>query len=104
MTLSRLRPDRNPAAQQSPAAAEVCYPDHRKQGSHRAVKRRNFITLVCGAAATWPLSARTQQRERMRRIGVLMNFAAGDPAGQARLIAFVQGLQHLGWTEGHNAH
>jgi len=68
------------------------------------VKRRNFITLVCGAAATWPLSARTQQRERMRRIGVLMNFAAGDPAGQARLIAFVQGLQHLGWTEGHNAH
>jgi putative ABC transport system substrate-binding protein len=65
------------------------------------VKRREFITLLCGAAA-WPLAARAQQRERMRRIGVLMSLAADDPEGQARLTAFVQGLQELGWTDGRN--
>jgi putative tryptophan/tyrosine transport system substrate-binding protein len=65
------------------------------------VKRREFITLLCGAAA-WPLAARAQQRERMRRIGVLMALAADDPEGQARLTAFVQGLQELGWTDGRN--
>jgi putative ABC transport system substrate-binding protein len=50
----------------------------------------------------WPLAARAQRSERIRRVGVLMNFAADDPAAQARLIAFGQGLQHLGWTEGRN--
>jgi hypothetical protein len=65
------------------------------------VKRRAFITLLGGAAA-WPLAARAQQGERMRRIGVLMSVAAGDPEGQARLVAFVQGLQEQGWTVGRN--
>jgi ABC-type uncharacterized transport system substrate-binding protein len=66
------------------------------------VRRREFITLLGGAAAAWPLVARAQQSERMRRIGVLMPVAAGDPAAQARLVAFVQGLQEQGWTVGRN--
>jgi putative tryptophan/tyrosine transport system substrate-binding protein len=66
------------------------------------MKRREFITLLGGAAAAWPLAARAQQRERMRRIGVLMNLAADDPEGQARLTAFAQGLQEFGWSEGRN--
>jgi ABC-type uncharacterized transport system substrate-binding protein len=66
-------------------------------------KRREFITLLGGAAA-WPLSARAQQGERVRRIGVVMNFAADDSAGQARLTAFLQGLQQVGWTDGRNVH
>jgi putative ABC transport system substrate-binding protein len=64
-------------------------------------KRRDFITLL-GSVAAWPLAARAQQGERMRRIGVLMNQAADDPEGQARLIAFVQALQQFGWTDGRN--
>jgi putative ABC transport system substrate-binding protein len=66
------------------------------------LKRREFITLLGGAAATWPIAARAQQRERMRRIGVLMAFASDDPEGQARLAAFAQGLQQSGWTVGQN--
>jgi putative ABC transport system substrate-binding protein len=64
--------------------------------------RREFISLLGGAAVAWPLAARTQQGERPRRIGVLMNLAADDPQGQARIAAFVQGLAQLGWTEGRN--
>ena len=67
------------------------------------MRRREFIALVGGAAA-WPLAARAQQGERMRRIGVLMNLAADDAEGQARLATFRQGLQQLGWIEGRNAH
>jgi putative ABC transport system substrate-binding protein len=67
------------------------------------MKRRAFITLL-GAAAAWPLAARAQQGERMRRIGVLMSLAAGDAEGQARFTAFVQGLQELGWTDRRNVH
>jgi putative ABC transport system substrate-binding protein len=65
------------------------------------MKRRDFITLL-GGAATWPLAARAQQREQMRRIGVLMNVASDDGEGQARNAAFLQGLQELGWTVGRN--
>jgi len=64
------------------------------------VRRREFITLLGGAAAVWPFAARAQQGERMRRIGVLMNVAAADPEGQAQVAAFLQALQQLGWTEG----
>ena len=66
------------------------------------MKRREFITLLGGAAATWPLAARAQQPERMRRIGVLMNSSATDSEGKARFAAFLQGLQQLGWTDGRN--
>ena len=64
--------------------------------------RRQFITLLSGAAAAWPLAARAQQGGRMRRVGVLQNLASDDPAEQARLMAFGQGLQELGWTIGQN--
>jgi putative ABC transport system substrate-binding protein len=67
----------------------------------RHTRRRDFITLLGGAAA-WPLAARAQQGERMRRIGVLHSLAADDPEGQARLAAFAQGLQQAGWTIGRN--
>jgi len=64
--------------------------------------RRAVITVLGSAAAAWPLAGRAQQRERMRRIGVLMAQAANDPEGQARLAAFLQGLQELGWSVGRN--
>src|SRR5262249_40103409 len=67
------------------------------------IGRRELLAALGGAAAAWPLAARAQQRERMRRIGVLMNLAADDPEGQARLAAFLQSLQEAGWTVGHNA-
>ena len=78
-------------------------PDLRARPRRRGdrMKRREFITLLGGAAA-WPLAARAQQPERMRRIGVLMTVAADDPEGQARIAAFLQGLQELGWTDGRN--
>jgi putative ABC transport system substrate-binding protein len=60
------------------------------------MQRRKFITLFGGAAAAWPLAARAQKPQRMRRIGVFMNLAADDPEGQARLAAFLQGLQEAG--------
>ena len=66
------------------------------------IKRRAFITLLGGAAATWPLAARAQQVQRVRRIGVLIPFTADDPEAQARMLAFAQGLQSLGWTVGDN--
>jgi putative tryptophan/tyrosine transport system substrate-binding protein len=66
------------------------------------MKRRAFITLLSGAAAAWPLVARAQQAERMRRIGVIMSHASDDPEGQARVVTFLQGLQQSGWTDGRN--
>ena len=66
------------------------------------LRRREFITLLGGAGAVWPLAAHAQQGERVRRIGVLMNLAAEDPEAQRRVTAFVQGLQQLGWTDGRN--
>jgi len=66
------------------------------------MKRREFAMILGGVAAAWPLAARAQQGERVRRIGVLMSFAADDPEGKAQIAAFVQGLQQLGWTDGRN--
>jgi putative ABC transport system substrate-binding protein len=66
------------------------------------LKRRDFITLLGGAAAAWPFAARAQQPTRVRRIGVLSNLPADDQEGLARLVAFRQGLQQLGWTDGRN--
>jgi putative tryptophan/tyrosine transport system substrate-binding protein len=66
------------------------------------MRRREFITLLGGAAAAWPIAARAQQPERVRRVGVLMSRAADDPEGQARFAAFQQRLQELGWIEGRN--
>jgi putative ABC transport system substrate-binding protein len=66
------------------------------------MKRREFISLLGGAAAAWPLAVRAQQGERVRRIGVLMNLAADDPEAPARLAAFAQGLGEFGWNVGRN--
>src|SRR5215470_17861210 len=65
------------------------------------IGRRQFITLLGGAAA-WPVAASAQQPERVRHIGLLMPFPQDHAVGQARLAALLQGLQHLGWTDGHN--
>src|SRR5262245_44543792 len=65
------------------------------------MRRRDFITLLGGAAA-WPLTGRAQQGERVRRIGVFINQAADDPQSQLRITAFAQGLQELGWSVGRN--
>jgi putative tryptophan/tyrosine transport system substrate-binding protein len=67
-----------------------------------AMRRRDFIKVVAGSAVTWPLTAGAQQPEQMRRIGILMNRAATDAEGQARLAKFKQGLEQLGWNEGRN--
>src|SRR5262245_53244300 len=67
------------------------------------MRRREFIKVMAGSAAVaWPLAARAQQSEQMRRIGVLMLFAKDNPETQARITAFLQELQKLGWTEGRN--
>src|SRR5712692_7885694 len=71
-------------------------------GTGEAMRRREFITLFGGAAATCPLAALAQQPDRMRRIGVFMFLAADNPEGQARLAAFLRALQELGWTDGLN--
>jgi len=66
------------------------------------MRRREFITIVGGAAATWPLRARAQHSERVRRIGILLASAADDTEFQARLAAFLEALALLGWTNGSN--
>ena len=66
------------------------------------MRRREFVTLIGGAAAAWPLVARAQQTEPIRRIGVLVNRGADDAEGQARLAALKQGLEPLGWSDGRN--
>jgi putative ABC transport system substrate-binding protein len=66
------------------------------------IKRREFITLIGGAAAAWPLAARAQQTERLRRIGVLTALAENDPEVKAWLRAFQEELQKLGWEQGRN--
>jgi putative tryptophan/tyrosine transport system substrate-binding protein len=66
------------------------------------MRRREFITLLGGAAVTWPLAARAQQPGRMRHIGVLVSVGESDPEGQAQLTAFMQKLKEFGWAEGRN--
>jgi putative tryptophan/tyrosine transport system substrate-binding protein len=67
-----------------------------------AMRRRDFIKAIAGSTAIWPLAAGPQQPTTGRRVGVLMNYPADEPEGQARLRAFIQGLQKLGWSEGSN--
>jgi ABC transporter substrate binding protein len=64
--------------------------------------RRSFLTLLGASAAAWPLAARAQQPDRVRRIGVLMPFAENDPEVKLRYSAFTEALAHLGWTDGRN--
>ena len=66
------------------------------------MRRRDFIKVISGAAAAWPLAAHAQQPGGMRRIGVLIGFAEDDPEARARLAAFRQGLEKRGWSEGRN--
>src|SRR4051812_29252244 len=66
------------------------------------LKRREFITVFGGAAATWPLTARAQQPERIRRIGALSPPPADDPEANARMAAFLQELAQFGWVDGRN--
>src|SRR5262245_21249791 len=66
------------------------------------LKRREVITLLGGAAVTWPGAARAQEREQVRRVGVLIALAEGDPEAQAWATAFQRRLQELGWTAGRN--
>jgi putative ABC transport system substrate-binding protein len=64
------------------------------------IERREFITLLGGAAATWPLAARAQQSDRVRRIGVLLPWATDDPEAKVRITSFLKQLRELGWTDG----
>jgi putative ABC transport system substrate-binding protein len=66
------------------------------------MRRRDFIKVIAGSATAWPLAARAEQGERMRRVGVLYPLPANDPQAQTRNAAFLQGLQQLGWIVGHN--
>jgi putative ABC transport system substrate-binding protein len=66
------------------------------------MRRREFITLLGGTVAAWPLTARAQQGERIRRVAILLPAAAGDSAFETRVRAFLQGLQQLGWFNGRN--
>src|SRR5262245_36476706 len=68
------------------------------------MKRREFITLLGGAAVAWPLAARAQQAERMRRIGVLMSLSEDDPEDEQRRAVLQQALHQLGWSEGRSLH
>jgi putative ABC transport system substrate-binding protein len=68
------------------------------------MRRREFITLLGGAAAAWPLAARAQQSHRLRRVGIFMDLAEEDREGQARVAAFREGMRNLGWIEGRNVH
>ena len=66
------------------------------------MRRRDFVTLLGGAAFAWPLAAHAQQGDRVRRIGMLINYTQTDREGQARIAAFLDTFQRLGWTDGRN--
>jgi ABC-type uncharacterized transport system substrate-binding protein len=80
----------------------VCYSFGRKHGTEWEVKRREFITLLGGAAAAWPLAAPAQPSQRIRRVGVLMAVAESDADVRAGVAIFQQSLQELGWSDGRN--
>src|SRR5262249_2545508 len=94
---SRRQP-KTPQAARHHHPADIARP--RRQGDR--MKRREFITLLGRAAAAWPLAARAQQTDRMRRVGVLMGYSEADPAAQAQVAALRQGVQKLGWDERRN--
>src|SRR6516164_3368595 len=96
----RTRDDERTSPLHQSGRSGAARPQRVGEGGH-PMTRREFITLLGGAAAGWPLAARAQQ-ERMRRIGVLMPGAADDPEFQARITAFLQGLAQLGWLDGRN--
>src|SRR5206468_3273667 len=79
---------------------EVCYPFGWKHGRHLAVKRREFISLVGGAAAAWPLAAGAQQRERMRRIGFIAGASRPASLEVSQFGGFQQGMREHGYVEG----
>src|SRR6266478_2599762 len=104
--LSRFPP--KPAGESLPPTAMLVFSPNelsiRRAGGWEflMMKRREFISLLGGATAMWPLAARAQQSDRMRRIGVLMGFAENDEVWQVYLATFRQRLQDFGWTEGRN--
>ena len=117
VTLNRHRPDRNPAVQRSPfshcdvvslgwrhRSLPTAPIPHQSLGRKALfdVRRREFIKVLGGAAATWPLAARAQQGERMRRIGIILPAAADDAEFQTWVEAFLQALAQLGWVIGRN--
>src|SRR5262245_65278095 len=100
--------DTNRPIQVADRTMEAWYHSHGMDGpqpeGHMAsyIERRKFLATLGGAAAAWPLAARAQQGERMRRVGVLTPYAADDREARARLAAFLQALQQLGWADGRN--
>ena len=76
--------------------------DDRKQPANPDMTRRQFITVLGGAAAAWPFAVRAQQGDGVRRVGIFMDLSEQDAEGQTRVAAFRKGLQDLGWTEGRN--
>ena len=66
------------------------------------MRRREFLGGLAGVASAWPLATRAQQAERVRRVGIMMNYFEDDPDAQARLASFLRGMQQLGWVDGHN--
>src|SRR5262245_44303086 len=76
--------------------------DALSRASGAAMRRRDFLKTICGSTIAWPLAAHAQQRDRVRRIGVLMGAASDDPDAQASIAAFHQGLQEAGWVIGRN--
>src|SRR5580765_4636180 len=106
MTLTRPRPliqnnSDQPQGRRYSIYGKLCPGDFERHMLD--MRRREFIALLGGTVAAWPLAARTQQADRKRRIGILMTIAANDPEAQARIVVFAQALQALGWTDGRNA-
>src|SRR5262245_41254420 len=102
--MSAFDPKRTLAASRARALPIVWWYryDALSSASGEAMRRREFIKVIAGSAVAWPLASHAQQPEQVRRIGVLIPLAADDPEGKARLAAFLQGLQQLGWDDGRN--